>query len=155
MNKKLNEPTIFKQINQIGIVTQNLDKMVNAYEKIFKIGPFLVLDRKDQIAVYNGKEIKFSVKTALAQIGQIQIEINSVYKGETPHTEWIKRRGEGFHHFGIFVDDMEKALVIAESLGIKPFFQGSTMGIQFSYLDTESIFGIIYEFIQLKRRKKE
>lgn len=149
----MNENDIFKGINQIGIVTQNLEKMINDYEKILKIGPFLILDRKDQIAIYNDKEIKFSTKTALARFGNIQIEINNVYKGETPHTDWIKKRGEGLHHLGIFTENIERSLIIAESRGIKPFFQGNTQGVRFVYLDTESMFGYIYEFIQLRKRK--
>ena len=150
----MNKPIIFKEINQIGIVTQDLEKVKDYYEKILQIGPFLVLDRKDQEAIYNGKKITFSTKTALAQFGKIQIEINNIYEGETPHTDWIKRRGEGIQHFGIFVEDIDEALATVEPMGLKPFFHVNTMGIKTAYLDTESIFGYIYEFIQLKKRKK-
>ncbi len=147
---------LFKQINQIGIVTTNLEKAIKNYEKI-GIGPWNILDRKDQTAIYNGKEIKFSTKTALAWFGSIQVEINQVYEyseGGTAHVDWIKRRGEGFHHFGIFVDDVDDALKKVEPLGIKCFFRVVTTGITAAYLDTESLVGYVLEFIELPKRKK-
>jgi len=152
----LEKPKLFKQINQIGIVTNDIEKILKHYEDFLGVGPFLVLDRKDQTAIYNGKEIKFSTKTATAPFGSIQIEINHIYEGETPHTDWIKRNGEGFQHFGIFVDDIEESKKEMEKKGIKCFFEGIVkgIGIKFAYLDTESIFGYIYEFIELPKRKK-
>lgn len=151
----MSKPSIFKQVNQIGLVTNNPEKMVKMYEDLFNIGPFSILDRKDQPAVYNGKDILFSTKTALARFGTLQIEINYIYEGETPHTEWIRRKGEGFHHFGIFVDDLDEAVKKIESFGFKSFFSGGVMGIQFVYIDTESAFGFPYEVIQLKKKKKK
>ncbi|MHA1299702.1 MAG: VOC family protein [Candidatus Helarchaeota archaeon] len=148
---------LFKKINQIGIVTTKMDEIIERYEKILGIGPFNILDRKNQEADYNGKKIIFSTKTALAWFGQIQIEINNIYEypeGGTPHTDWINRRGEGVHHFGIFVDDVDEALRQIEPFGIKCFFRLVTTGITAAYLDTESIFGYIYEFIGMPKRKK-
>lgn len=150
----MEETKLFKQINQIGIVTTNLEKAIEKYEKILGIGPWNILDRKNQTAIYNNKEITFSTKTALAWFGSVQIEINHVYEGETAHLDWIRRRGEGFHHFGVFVDDVDEALKKIEPLGIKCFFRVVTAGVTAAYLDTEQIFGYVYEFISLPKRKK-
>ncbi len=150
----MEESKLFKQINQIGIVTTNLEKAIEKYEKVLGIGPWNILDRKNQTAIYNDKEITFSTKTALAWFGSIQMEINHVYEGETAHLDWIRRRGEGFHHFGVFVDDLDEALKKLEPLGIKCFFRVTTAGVTAAYLDTEKIFGYVYEFISLPKRKK-
>ncbi|MHA1144194.1 MAG: VOC family protein [Candidatus Helarchaeota archaeon] len=147
-------PAIFKQVNQLGIVTTNLEKMVEIYKMFFNIPQFLILERKDQSAVYNGDEIKFSTRTALAQVGNLQIEINHVFEGETPHTEWIRRRGEGIHHLGSFVDDIDEVIEQLRPLGFKPFFTGGVMSVRFAYMDTESVLGFPFELIQLKRKKK-
>ncbi|MFX1453284.1 MAG: VOC family protein [Promethearchaeota archaeon] len=150
----MEEPKIFRQINQIGIVTTNLEKAIENYEKVLGIGPWNVLDRKNQTAIYDEKQITFSTKTALAWFGPIQIEINHIYEGETPHLEWIRRRGEGLHHFGVFVDDVDEALKKVEPLGIKCFFRVVTAGITAAYLNTEPLFGYVYEFIGMPKRKK-
>ena len=112
------------------------------------------MDRKDQPAIYKGEEILFSTRTALSMVGPIQIEINHVYKGTTPHTDWIKKHGEGFHHLGVFTDDIEQATKRLAEYGIKPFFSGGVMGIKFIYFDTEALLGCTYELIQLKRKRK-
>ena len=146
----------FKQIDQIGIVTSNIERTVKFYEDILGISPFFVIDRKDQEATYNGEQIKFSTKTATARFGPIQVEINEIYEGDTPHTDWIRRRGEGIHHFGCYVDDIESELKKVDKIGIKSIFTGevSGLGIKFAYLDTESMFGYIYELIELPKKKK-
>ena len=98
---KLSEMKIFKKVNQIGIITTKFEEIVKNYETYLGIGPFNILDRKDQQAVYNGKEITFSTRTGIAWLGDLQIEINHAYEvpeGGLPHTDWIKRRGEGIHH---------------------------------------------------------
>ena len=146
----------FKQIDQIGIVTNNLERTVKLYEKILGISPFYIIDRKDQEATYNGEKIKYSTKTAIARFGPIQVEINEIYKGETPHTDWIRRRGEGVQHFGCYVDNIESELKKVEKIGIKSIFNGevSGLGIKFAYLDTESMLGLNYELIELPKKKK-
>ena len=146
----------FKQIDQIGIVTSNIERTVKFYEEILGIPPFFIIDRKDQEAIYNGEKIKFSTKTATARFGPIQVEINEIYQGETPHTDWIRRRGEGFHHFGCYVDNIEDSLKKVEKFNIKSSFSGivTGIGIKFAYLDTESIFGYIFELIELPKKKK-
>lgn len=146
----------FKQIDQIGIVTSNIERTVKFYEEILGISPFFIIDRKDQEATYNGEKIKYSTKTATARFGPIQVEINEIYKGETPHTDWIRRRGEGVQHFGCYVDNIESELKKVEKIGIKSFFSGTVTGrgIKFAYLDTESMFGLIYELIELPKKKK-
>ncbi len=152
----MEENKLFKQVDQIGIVSNNIEKTVKFYEEILGIPPFFIIDRKDQEAIYNGEKIKFSTKTATARFGTIQVEINEIYEGETPHTDWIRRRGEGFHHFGCFVDSVEDTLKKVENFNIKSFFSGEVSGlsIKFAYLDTESIFGHIYEIIELPKKKK-
>jgi len=146
----------FKQIDQIGILTSNIERTVKFYEEILGISPFFIIDRKDQEAIYKGEKIQFSTKTATARFGPIQIEINEIYKGETPHTDWIRRRGEGFHHFGCYVDDIESELKKVEKIGIKSIFTGEVtgLGLKFAYLDTESMFGYIYELLELPKKKK-
>jgi methylmalonyl-CoA/ethylmalonyl-CoA epimerase len=152
----LEETKFFKQVNQIGIVSSNVERSVKNYEEILGLPPFFIIDRKDQEALYKGEQIKFSTKTATTRFGPLQIEINEVYEGETPHTDWIRRRGEGFHHFGCYVADIEKELKKVGEIGINAIFTGevSGLGIKFAYLDTELIFGYIYEFIQLPKKKK-
>ena len=132
-----------------SVITQSL-------EEAYDLFPVLK-DRKDQKAVYNGREITFSTRTALAWLGDLQIEINHAYEvpeGGLPHTDWIKRRGEGIHHLGFMVKDTDEALKQIEPLGLKCFFRLEVAGITAAYLDTEHLFGYIYEFIGMPQRKK-
>ena len=60
-----------------------------------------------------------------------------------------RRRGEGIHHLGFFVKDIEKELDRLKKEGIKVLERGEVLGVaKFAYLDTEKALGFILELIQ-------
>jgi methylmalonyl-CoA/ethylmalonyl-CoA epimerase len=61
-----------------------------------------------------------------------------------------KKRGEGLHHLGFFVEDIEKELARLEKRGVKVLERGTVLGVvEFAYLDTEKSLGVVLELIQL------
>jgi methylmalonyl-CoA/ethylmalonyl-CoA epimerase len=90
-----------------------------------------------------------SLKTGFLYLGEVQIELIQVISGETLHTKFLEERGEGLHHLGFFVDDLENELTELEKEGIKVLDRGTVQGIvKFAYLDTEEALGVILELIQ-------
>ncbi|MFX1335920.1 MAG: VOC family protein, partial [Promethearchaeota archaeon] len=58
--------------------------------------------------------------------------------------------GEGLHHIGFIVEDIEQELARMENEGIKVLERGVVQEmVKFAYLDTEKTLGIILEIIQL------
>jgi len=130
----------FSKIDQIGIVIKDMEVSLKFYKKLFGIEPFLTLESPINSA---------KLKIGLLYFDDVQIELIQVLKGETIHSKFLKRRGEGLHHLGFFVDDIEKDLLRLESEGIKVLERGIILEVvKFAYLDTEKILGIIFELIQ-------
>ncbi|MDH5390269.1 MAG: VOC family protein [Candidatus Bathyarchaeota archaeon] len=131
----------FSKVDQIGIAVKDMETTMKFYEKMFGIEPFPTVES----AVDSAK-----LKIGLFQLGEVQIELIQVLEGETTHSKFLEKRGEGLHHLGFFVEDIEKELARLEKGGIKVLERGTVLGVvKFAYLDTENILGVVLELIQL------
>ncbi|HME54709.1 MAG TPA: VOC family protein [Candidatus Lokiarchaeia archaeon] len=149
-----------RKINQIGIVVKDLQVAVNFYQDVLGIGPFQVIDRPEEICVLHGEESRFQIRTALCLIGGIQLEIVQVLSGRNAYTEFLETKGEGVHHLGIFVDDIETELASAVDKGMEIVSRQEFVGVKSAYIDTFNILGHLVEFIELpkprsRKSKKE
>ncbi|WP_456469444.1 VOC family protein [Archaeoglobus sp.] len=126
------------KIDQIGVVTNNLDRIADYFREKFGVD-FVSFETTQKNA---------KIKIALTNLGDVQLELIQVLEGETIHTDFLKRKGEGLHHIGFFVKDLDEKLRIAEEKGMKVVEQGEIVGVRYAYLDTEKDIGITLEFIQ-------
>lgn len=132
--------SVFSRVDQIGIVVKDLEKTMKFCEKIFGIMPFSTMERDLGYA---------KLKTGFFWLGNIQIELIQVVKGKTIHSEFLEEKGEGIHHLGFFVKDIEKELNRLKKEDIGVLERGEVFGVaKFAYLDTEKTLGFILELIQ-------
>ncbi|NVM53482.1 MAG: VOC family protein [Candidatus Helarchaeota archaeon] len=142
-------------INQIGIVVRDVETTSKLLEQAFGIGPFQILERPPEEIIYQGENQIFQVKNGLARVGAIQIELIEVIRGKCCQADFLERKGEGLHHIGVFVDDLDEDLSIAKANGIELLQMGTAAGsIRWAYLDTVEKYGITIELIQLGKPKK-
>jgi methylmalonyl-CoA/ethylmalonyl-CoA epimerase len=140
-NEKTQFFTKFQQVDQIGVVVKDMDRNIKFY-KMLGLEPFLTMESPLESA---------KLKFGLFQLGEIQLELIQVLEGSTIHSKFLKERGEGLHHLGFFVEDIEEELVALEKEGIKVLKRGIVEEVvKFAYLDTEQNLGIILELIQLE-----
>lgn len=130
----------FPQVGQIGIVVKDMNTSVKFYEQMFG-PPFLTLESDIN---------KAKLKISLFQVGGIQFELIQVLEGESVHSKFLREKGEGLHHVGFIVEDLEEELTKLEKEGITVLERGIVQEmVKFAYLDTEKRLGIILELIQL------
>jgi hypothetical protein len=71
--------------------------------------------------------------------------------------EHLEKHGEGFHHVGVYVNDIDRRLNACEELGIGMLQTGVVRSggkvggvtTRYAYLDTVAIGGIIFELLQI------
>jgi len=130
----------FSKVDQIGIVVRDVEKYVKLYEKMFGVEPFPTVES----AINSAK-----LKIVLFELGEVEIELIQVLEGESIHSRFLEEKGEGLHHLGFFVKDIEKDLARLEKEGIKVLERGEVLGtVKFAYLDTEKTLGVVLELIQ-------
>jgi len=132
--------SVFSKVDQIGIVVKDLDKTMKFCEKIFGVRSFSTVERDLGYA---------KLKTGFFWLGNIQIELIQVVEGKTIHSKFLEEKGEGIHHLGFFVKDMEKELNQLKKEGIEVLERGEVLGVaKYAYLNTEKTLGFILELIQ-------
>jgi len=140
-------------VEQVGIVVEDVEKAVEYYGSTFGWGPFNVSEVELKGCIYRGQLSDCKLKMAFAQSGPVEIELIQVLEGETPHTEFLREKGEGLHHLRFRVDDLDAVLAKWAGEGIEPIWQHSMpeIGISWAYVNTDAIGGVMAELIEIKQ----
>lgn len=153
-------PFLANGVAQIAIVVKDIDKTVALYEKVFGIGPwhFYTYEKPLVKAMsYKGKPANHSNRLALSYFGNSRIELIEVREGDSVYKDFIDEHGYGVQHLGFLVEDMQKALSLAEEAGFSMIQDGSGFGPDgdghYAYLDSEEDFGITIELIERPKRR--
>ncbi|MHA2225701.1 MAG: VOC family protein [Candidatus Hodarchaeales archaeon] len=142
INNRKKDPVLAKysKIDQIGIVVQDVEATLKIYKEMFGVEPFWTLES----AINSAK-----LKIGLFYFNEIQMELIQVLEGTSIHSTFLEQRGEGLHHLGFFIDDIQLELAYLEKCGINVLQRGMVLEmVKFAYLDTEKSLGIILELIQ-------
>ena len=135
--------------NHLGIVVKDMNQAIEYYSSIFGWGPFQVqeVDMKMFKLTFRGQPGSGRFKVAVGRSGSMVIELFQVLEGETPYTEFSEQKGEGVHHLGFQVDDLDRALADLAKEGIQPIFHGRFGQGAFAYLNSDKVGGVMFELL--------
>jgi len=145
LEEKIFDPS---QLCQIGIVVKSIDETLNYYREKFGMGPFEIRHVDYPTASYYGEIGGYRGKRAFFNLGPVQIELLELVEGKTIHEAFLKEKGEGLHHIGFRVKDLDRAMELAKTRGfqvIQHFRREDGSG--FAYLDSDKTGGVIFELI--------
>ena len=143
-------------VEQIGVVVADIDRAIEFYSATFGLGPFQVHEVELDGFTYRNQQGKCRLKMALAQSGPIEIELIQVLDGKTPHSEFLREKGEGLHHLRFRVDAFSQLLAQLAEEGIEAEFHQTFPGIaSFAYLDSNKTAGVVFELFQIEDRPKQ
>ena len=140
------------EIDQVCLVVRNLERTVGRLVDLMNLGPFEFkkTDRPD--AVVRGKKTHVRARRAYTRAGPMELELIEPGTGDNIFQEFLDSQGEGVHHFGILVPDLDEALRRFEEKGIGVLQHWESARTRLAYLDTEEALGVILE---LRERKTE
>ena len=145
------------KINQLGYVYRDIKKQAKILEEKLGLPKFALLENKPTQYKYRGKETTVQTTIGFSRSLNVQIELIQLIQGECIFKEFIDSGKEGLHHFGVFVDDVDRIVEKYKRMGYEVVHEGLTAGVQkVAYIDTYDDLGVYIEFQQtLKRRKKK
>jgi methylmalonyl-CoA/ethylmalonyl-CoA epimerase len=120
LEKREIKESYLSQLHHVMIVVEDVNKAAKFYESL-GIGPFIScpamtgfvkLDLKDESGFLNSKAM-------IAQIGPVELQLFQPGGEETSQGKFLKRKGEGIHHLGFIVDDIEEAERELKKLGLE------------------------------------
>ena len=146
MEKQESQELKIESIAQLGIVVRDVDKVIESWSKLLGIGPWNTSEMETTDKAGN----KAKTKLGFASIGPLQIELIQSVEGKTFYADFLEKHGEGIHHLGVRVDDIDAATANLAKKGVKVLF--GRRG-RFAYMDTGNPGGVIYELIQRPREQ--
>jgi len=149
------EPAVrLPPVEQIGIVVRDVEQAVQFFSSAFGWGPFKIRESEMKGVTYDGRTGDCRLKMAFARSGGVEIELIQVLEGETPHSDFIRRHGEGLQHLRFRVDDCGGMLKALAREGVEPLWSQVFPGIAaFAYMKTDKTSGLMVELFEKKDQK--
>jgi methylmalonyl-CoA/ethylmalonyl-CoA epimerase len=148
-------PFLKEGVAQVGFVVKDLEASVEAYHRLFGIGPWHFYTYGRPLVkrmTRRGKPAEYRMRVALSYLGPLRIELIQPLEGDTVYAEFVRDHGYGLHHFGILVKDMSASLAAAAEAGLAMTMDGAGFGADgdghYAYLDTEGALGTTLELIE-------
>lgn len=143
-----------EKIGQIGIVVKDVEAAAKFLHEKLGVGPFAIIPLDHCMAHYNGADLSYRLKVGLAGLGGVTIELCQVIEGHPILCDYLPPSGQGVHHIGFYVPDLDAALAEWETRGGAVLQRGSFLpGGGTAYLTTPEHAGILVELIQMPKAK--
>ena len=134
-----NEPCTVRHINHTAIVVKDINESISFYEDLFGVTSGPVEDIEDQ-----------GVKACLIKIGGTQLEIIQPVQADTGVAKFLENKGEGLHHIGLEVENIEKALETLKAREVQLIDQQPRHGLSgtIAFLHPRATKGVLIELVQ-------
>ncbi len=148
------------RVDQLCFLVEDIDARIDEYSELFGAthwrGYRYAPDTVPQLS-YRGEPGRFAFWVALSDTDP-QIELIQSLEGPSIYSEWIERRGLGFHHIGHFSADLAADVGSLEARGWAVCQSGGGYGLDgdggFVYLDSLQALGVIVELIEVPARRR-
>lgn len=147
----MKEEAVLRKILQVGIVVKDVDESVRNWTNKYGIGPWniytLYPGRIKNLTKF-GKSIDFSMKVALTNIDNMEVELIQPLDEKSIYYEFLKDHGGGLHHLG--VDLMKKGGTenLLSKMGLRSIQSGEWSNETWTYYDSTDDLGFILEIFE-------
>jgi methylmalonyl-CoA/ethylmalonyl-CoA epimerase len=136
---------LLTRIDHVGIACRDLDASIEFYETTFG----LTVAGRETNEPQGVKEAMLYVADAPG--GASYVQLLEPLSPETPVGKFLENRGEGVHHIGYGVVDVEAALAQLKDDGIRLIDERSrhgSLGAAIAFLHPKSVGGVLTELVQ-------
>ncbi|MGI9247261.1 MAG: VOC family protein [Steroidobacteraceae bacterium] len=141
----------FGPVMQMGFVVPDLEAAMDHWLRKVGLGPFYVMSNiRFATSVYRGKPTDADISVAIAQWGEMQVELIQQFNdAPSIYRDFPGRDRGGLQHLGVMTQSVAADLERLGPLGIEAVQQGSTAnGIRFAYVSTDYFPGAMIELIE-------
>ena len=138
----------FSRLCDIGIVVKHLDKAVKCLEAL-GIGPFVPArpPRGAEGLYYRGKPLVSNFRGLVVHLGNVELEVFEPDSKPNPWEEFLETKGEGIHHIGFHVGDVEQEVNRLTARGAEVTLTGMVDGkLAAAYVDLK-VANIVFELM--------
>jgi methylmalonyl-CoA/ethylmalonyl-CoA epimerase len=144
-----------KRITQVGIVLKDEKRAAKRYQELLGVGPWNFYTPERTEVFFNEKPVAAGdpserIDTAMAYLGDIQLELVKTAEGPNPQRKFLEKRGNGIHHLSIgWQPDYDQVVGASKKAGINTEFSGGQRIFVVSHLAMqEQLGGLVLEIIK-------
>jgi methylmalonyl-CoA/ethylmalonyl-CoA epimerase len=144
------------RVGQVGIIAPSIQDALPGVAGAFNLKTWYEPQYAEKHFTIHGEQVELDFNLVFAYSGGLQIElIEEKSRRAAIYQDHLDRHGQGIHHLGFFIADLDDKLQLASQLGLEILLQSrfTTAGggaVQFAYLDTRPQCGIILELINIQ-----
>ena len=129
MERHVSAKSTLPRLWDVAVLVKDLDK-VKKHIKELGIGEFIEAGHPEgaEGLFYQGKPFETDLKVCILRIGNMNLEFIQPDDGPNPWSEYLKAKGEGIHHIGFQVENVEKEANRLIGLGAEVPFYGKVNG---------------------------
>ncbi len=121
----------------VAVLVKDLDRAVERIKEL-GIGEFVHGGPPEgaEGLFYQGKPFDAEMKVAILRIGNMSLEFIQPGEGPNPWSDFLKAKGEGIHHIGFHVENVEEEARRLTGLGAEvPFYDNINGEMGAAYVD--------------------
>ena len=139
------------EIVQIGIVVEDMEKIIESMRNLFGLEPDATDDVCYKKTWYRGEIIDAPVRNAFYNYFNVQLEfLQPLGEQATTWKDYLTMGQYGLHHIRFDVTNTNRVTKMMEEKGVKIWMQGEsivTPGCIFTYYDTLDMLGFVIETV--------
>jgi methylmalonyl-CoA/ethylmalonyl-CoA epimerase len=144
---------LLTRLDHVGIACRDLRRAIDMYRETFGLGVLSEEENEEQ----GVREAMLAVGPAgftgagPGSLGVGYIQLLEPLSADTPVGRFIARRGEGIHHVGYGVANIEEALATVAGTGIRLVDERprhGSMGASIAFLHPADLGGVLTELVQ-------
>ncbi|MFK8049589.1 MAG: VOC family protein [Halioglobus sp.] len=145
----------FEQLSvfQSAWVVDDIDVAILHWANDVGVGPFFVTEYFEgdlEQTLYRGASSPITMKTALAQAGDTQIElIQPTGSARSAYRDTVPEGKTAFHHIGVWSNDLAADIARYQAKGFEVAASGKAgEAVGFAYIDTSDALGHMIELVE-------
>lgn len=143
------------KVFQNSYVVPDIDAALARWTGRLGVGPFYIYRHLDLGPVtYRGQPARLDASFALAQAGDIEIELIQQHNdAPSAYRDAFAADRGGFHHVGAWVEDFDAVKARYDALGYPAVTTGGApdIGGRFAYMDARADLGVMVELVEQRQ----
>jgi hypothetical protein len=140
----------FGPILQMGYLVPDIERAVEHWTHVLGVGPWFLIEHTPFTELwYRGRPVEVDQSAALAQWGDMQIELVQQHI-DVPcvNTDYAGRDRGGLQHLGVMCESVAAEMERLAREGVEAVQWGAVDVIRFAFLDTGQHDGLMVELIE-------